>query len=55
LEEHGPHLPVGTDLLTARDTAKEAVKILNKKKPEITSILFPAIPLGYTKIGSNKS
>ena len=50
MEEHGPHLPVGTDLLTARDTAKEAVKILNKKKPEITSILFPAIPLGYTKI-----
>ena len=50
MEEHGPHLPVGTDLLTARDTAKEAVKTLNKKKPEITSILFPAIPLGYTKI-----
>ena len=27
LEEHGPHLPVGTDLLTARDAAKEAIKI----------------------------
>ena len=24
LEEHGPHLPVGTDFLTARDAAREA-------------------------------
>ena len=32
LEEHGPHLPVGTDLLTVRDAATEAIKFLNKKK-----------------------
>ena len=52
LEEHGPHLPVGTDFLIARDAAKEAIKILNQKKPELTNILFPAIPVGYTKMAS---
>jgi len=52
LEEHGPHLPVGTDLLTARDAAKEAMKLVKKKKPELTMVLFPAIPLGYAKMTS---
>ena len=52
LEEHGPHLPVGTDLLTAIDAAKEAIKKLNKKNPQLTYILFPAIPIGYSKIAS---
>jgi creatinine amidohydrolase len=53
LEEHGPHLPVGTDLLTARDAAKEAIRLINKKKPELTIVLFPAIPLGYSKMASD--
>jgi creatinine amidohydrolase len=52
LEEHGPHLPVGTDFLTARDATKEAIKKLHAKKPDLTSLLFPAIPLGYTKMSS---
>jgi len=52
LEEHGPHLPVGTDLLTARDAAKEAMKFVKKKQPDITVILFPSIPLGYSKIAT---
>lgn len=52
LEEHGPHLPIGTDLLTARDAAKEAIRIINKKKPETISVLFPAIPLGFSKMAS---
>jgi len=49
MEEHGPHLPVGTDFLTARDAAIEAIKILNKKNHELTYVLLPAIPLGYCK------
>lgn len=53
MEEHGPHLPIGTDLLTARDAAKEAIRIVNKKKPEVTIILFPAIPLGYSKMAAD--
>ena len=28
LEEHGPHLPIGTDFLTSRDAAKSAIEIL---------------------------
>ena len=50
LEEHGPHLPVGTDLLTARDAAKEAMKLVKKKQPELSVVLYPAIPLGYAKM-----
>lgn len=47
LEEHGPHLPVGTDILISIDTVMEAIKILTKKKPEINYVLLPAIPLGH--------
>lgn len=43
---------MGTDLLTARDAAKEAIKTLSKKKPDVTCILFPAIPLGYAKMAA---
>ena len=53
LEEHGPHLPVGTDLLTIRDAANEAIKILNKKKPNLNFILLPAIPVGYCKFNTD--
>ena len=35
LEEHGPHLPVGTDILVSIDSIMEAIKILTKKKPEL--------------------
>ena len=50
LEEHGPHLPVGTDIFTARDAAKEAIKRLANEYSNITCLLFPAIPLGYSKV-----
>jgi len=53
LEEHGPHLPVGTDLLTARDAATEAIKVLNKKNQALTYVLMPAIPVGYCKFVSD--
>jgi creatinine amidohydrolase len=49
MEEHGPHLPVGTDFLTIRDATIEAIKTLNKEKPELIYVLLPAIPLGYCK------
>jgi len=47
MEEHGPHLPVGTDFLTAGHTASDAIRILNKEKPDFSYILFPSIPLGF--------
>ena len=40
-------------MLTARDTAKEAIRLINKKKPQLISILFPTIPLGYSKMASD--
>jgi len=52
LEEHGPHLPVGTDLLTIRDIVNETVKILKKSNPELTYIVIPLIPIGYCKFNT---
>jgi creatinine amidohydrolase len=52
MEGHGPHLPVGTDFLITRDAAKEAIETLNVKKPGYTYVLFPSIPLGYSKLAS---
>ena len=53
LEEHGPHLPVGTDLLITKDAAIEAIKILNKEKPDLTYVLLPMVPLGFCKFNSD--
>jgi creatinine amidohydrolase len=47
LEEHGPHLPIGTDFLTVKHSAEDAIKILNIEKPELKYILHPSIPIGY--------
>ena len=52
LEEHGPHLPVGTDLLTTRDAAKEAIQKLNTTESTIVPLIFPSIPLGYSKVAT---
>jgi len=53
LEEHGPHLPVGTDLLVARDAATEAIKKLMQKKPDLSYVLHPAVPIGYCKFNTD--
>lgn len=47
LEEHGPHLPVGTDLLTAQDAMCEAIKCIKKNHSDITCVVLPALPIGY--------
>lgn len=53
LEEHGPHLPVGTDLLTSRDSAIEAIKILNKKNPDLNCVILPSVPVGFCKFNTD--
>jgi creatinine amidohydrolase len=53
LEEHGPHLPVGTDFLTSKDAAKEAMKRLQEKDPTLSPVLYPSVPLGFTKIAGD--
>ena len=50
MEEHGPHLPVGTDFMICRDITVEAIKILKKRKKKLNYILLPTIPIGYSKI-----
>jgi len=52
MEEHGPHLPVGTDYLIARDAATEAIKLLIKENPKLSYVLYPSIPIGYSKVAS---
>ena len=49
LEEHGPHLPVGTDLLTAKKTSIEAIRKLNTIYPKFSFVLLPDIPIGFAE------
>ena len=53
MEEHGPHLPVGTDLLAIREATTEAIKILNKTKPGVTYVLLPSYPIGFCKFNTD--
>ena len=53
LEEHGPHLPVGTDYLTTRDAVEKAVEILKNKKPGLNYLMLPVVPLGYCKFNQD--
>jgi len=47
LEAHGPHLPIGTDLLITEEISKEVIKRLKKKKKTITVLLYPTLAIGY--------
>ena len=53
MEEHGPHLPVGTDLLVVRDAVTEAIKILNVENPKLTYVLLPSVPLGFCEFNTD--
>lgn len=46
LEEHGPHLPVGTDLFEAEFLAGELGKRILEHKPGWTVLLGPPLPFG---------
>src|SRR5579863_9389078 len=46
LEEHGPHLPVGTDLFEAEFLAGELAKKIIEQKPDWTVLLGPPLPFG---------
>lgn len=53
LEEHGPHLPVGTDLLISKDTTIEAIRIIQEKHDDVTCVILPSIPAGYCKFNTD--
>jgi creatinine amidohydrolase len=46
LEEHGPHLPIGTDLLTAIHLAEAIGYKLETEQPGIIVVIAPPVPLG---------
>jgi creatinine amidohydrolase len=46
MEVHGPHLPLGSDIIQAENMARILAEAGNKKFPEKPWILFPAIPIG---------
>jgi len=53
MEEHGPHLPVGTDFLAIKEATTEAIKTLNKTKPGLTYVLLPSFPVGFCKFNTD--
>lgn len=46
LEEHGPHLPVGTDLFTAASISVKLARRIIDAKPDWTVLIGPALPIG---------
>ena len=46
LEEHGPHLPVGTDLFHAEFFNEELARRILAEKPGWTVLIGPPLPLG---------
>lgn len=46
LEEHGPHLPVGTDLLTSGAICANLAERILEAKPGWTVLIGPSIPIG---------
>jgi creatinine amidohydrolase len=53
IEEHGPHLPVGTDYLASLDLAARAAEILQQSEPPLTALLHPGLPLGSAAVNAD--
>jgi creatinine amidohydrolase len=49
IEEHGPHLPLGTDFISAYDCLLEVVNYLEKKESKFNYIVHPSFPIGYNE------
>ncbi|HEV2245140.1 MAG TPA: creatininase family protein, partial [Terriglobia bacterium] len=52
LEEHGPHLPVGTDLLTSGAICANLAERIIEAKPGWTVLIGPSIPIGASAFDS---
>lgn len=50
IEEHGPHLPLGTDIFGAQDIAELTAKNVCAINGSLQAVLTPVIPLGCSAI-----
>ena len=55
LEDHGPHLPLGMDLLEAHQLCFSAAERLEREMPGWTCVLMPPSPLGIESNTQNLS
>ncbi|MDI3281550.1 MAG: creatininase family protein, partial [Bacillota bacterium] len=46
LEVHGPHLPVGTDVLVALELQRRCLRELSRRRPDLTFVLLPPLYAG---------
>ena len=46
LERHGPHLPVGTDLIIAEQLSVRLAGRIERRFNDIQAVLYPSVPLG---------
>lgn len=52
LEAHGPHLPIGTDMLITEEICKEMYGRIKRKRRSMTPVMYPFQAFGYC--GANK-
>ncbi|MBU1671770.1 MAG: creatininase family protein [Actinobacteria bacterium] len=50
LEVHGPHLPLGTDVIVAEEIRDRALAKLSERLPDFDFVLFPSYSLGSDTI-----
>ncbi|MHB9928302.1 creatininase family protein [Clostridium botulinum] len=53
IEEHGPHLPLGTDYISAKDLLKAVIDNLEKQNNAYNYIIHPSFPIGYNECVMN--
>ncbi len=46
IEEHGPHLPLGTDLYTCQALTEALAAQVEAQCPGVTAVLAPLLPIG---------
>ncbi len=46
IEAHGPHLPLGTDLLLAQEIQQQYIEIIEEDFPSYQAVVLPPMPLG---------
>jgi creatinine amidohydrolase len=50
VEEHGPHLPLGTDMYTCRALITALALRLEERNPDVATVLAPLVPIGSSTV-----